>query len=157
MSGLHRRAIEVYEPPYAITMTWASRRSVLNELGGFDARFRRGEDVDLSYRIAQAGYTLAFAPAAVVFHHNQDRLADLFRKGFAHGFHGVLTRKHHEAYVRAFGHPRLDWRSYAAIGARMLDWARGRERAASRCDAVFNSGKRLGKLLGSMRFGHLNL
>jgi GT2 family glycosyltransferase len=153
----HGKAISDFEPPYAISMNWASRRTVLQELGGFDARFRRCEDVDLSYRMIQAGYTLAFAPAAVVFHRNEGRLAELFREGFAHGFHGVLARKHHEAYLSGLGHPRVDRRAYLEIGARMIDWARGRERARSRCDIVFNSGKRLGKLLGSMRFGHLDI
>lgn len=153
----HRKAIEVFKPPYAISMNWASRRAVLEELGGFDERFRHHEDVDLSYRMAQASYTLAFAPAAVVFHRNEDHLAGLFREGFAHGFHSVVANKQHGEYVRTFGHSRLDWRAYSAIGARMLDWARGRDRARSRCDAVFNSGKKAGKLLGSMRFGHLDL
>ncbi len=67
----HRQAIEELEPPYAITMNWASRHAVLEEFGGFDERFRRGEDVDLSYRVIQAGYTLTFAPTAVVYHHNE--------------------------------------------------------------------------------------
>jgi GT2 family glycosyltransferase len=153
----HRQAIEVFEPPYAITMNWASRRAVLEELGGFDERFRRGEDVDLSYRMIQAGYTLAFAPAAVIYHHNEERLAGLFREGFQHGFHGVFALKQHEAFVRAFGHTRVDRQGYIRIGARMLDWARGRDRSTSGCDAVFNTGKKAGKLLGSMRFGHLDI
>jgi O-antigen biosynthesis protein len=153
----HRRAIEIFEPPYAITMNWASRRAFLEELGGFDERFRRGEDVELSYRVAQAGYALVFAPTAVVFHHNEERLAGLFREGFAHGFHGVLVRKNYAQYIGAFGHPRLDWRAYGGIAARILDWVRGRDRARSRCDVAFNSGKRLGKLLGSMRFGYLDI
>ena len=127
------------------------------ELGGFDERFRRCEDVDLSYRMVQAGYTLAFAPAAVVYHRNEDRLAGLFREGFAHGFHGVFALKHHAEFVQAFGHSRFDPQSYVAIGRRMLDWARGRDRATARCDAVFNSGKKAGKLVGSMRFGHLDI
>jgi glycosyltransferase involved in cell wall biosynthesis len=153
----HRMAIEVYQPPYAITMNWASRRAALQELGGFDERFRRGEDGDLSYRMIQAGYTIAFAPGAVVYHRNEDRLPGLFREGFAHGFHDVLVLKEHEELVRASGHTRLDRQSYVAIGARVLDWARGRDRAMSRCEAVFNSGKKAGKLLGSVRFRHLEL
>jgi glycosyltransferase involved in cell wall biosynthesis len=153
----HRRAIEVYRPPYAITMNWASRRAALREVGGFDERFRRGEDVDLSYRMIQAGYTLTFAPAAVVYHRNEESLAGLFREGFAHGFHGVLALKHHEDFIRPFGHSRVDRQGYVRIGARMIDWARGRDRGRSRCDAVFNSGKKAGKLVGSMRFGHLDI
>jgi GT2 family glycosyltransferase len=153
----HRLAIDVFKPPYAITMNWASRRAVLDELGGFDERFRRCEDVDLSYRMTQAGYTLAYAPEAVVYHHNEETLAGLFREGFAHGFHGVLALKHHEEFVRPFGHSRLDGQGYIRIGARVLDWVRGRDPDRSRCDAVFNSGKKAGKLVGSMRFGHLDL
>ena len=153
----HRQAIEVFEPPYAITMNWASRRAVLEELGGFDEGFRRCEDVDLAYRMSQAGYRLAFAPEAVVYHHNEDDLAGLFRKGFAHGFHAVHALKRHEEFVSGFGHSRLDRRSYVAIGASMLDWARGKNPGRARCDAVFNSGKKAGKLLGSLRFGHLDL
>jgi cellulose synthase/poly-beta-1,6-N-acetylglucosamine synthase-like glycosyltransferase len=153
----HRMAIEVYRPPYAITMSWASRREVLRELGGFDQRFRRGEDVDLSYRIVQAGYELAFVPEAVVRHHNEDSLPGLFREGFAHGFHGVRARKRHEDFLRQFGHGRVNRRAYADIGSRLRDWAHGRDRARSSCEAVFNSGKKAGQLLGSVRFRHLDL
>ena len=89
----HRQAIEVFKPPYAITMNWASRRAVLEELGGFDERFLRGQDVDLSYRILQSGRTLAFAPDAIVRHHNERTLGGLAREGFTHGFHGVQADK----------------------------------------------------------------
>jgi GT2 family glycosyltransferase len=153
----HHKAIEVWTPPEAISMNWASRRAVLRKLGGFDERFRRCEDVDLSYRVVQAGYTLAFAPAAVVYHRNEAHLAGLFREGFAHGFHGVHALKHHDEFVRGFGHSRVDRQAYVRIGERMLDWARGRDRARARCEAVFNSGKKAGKLIGSLRFGHLDI
>jgi glycosyltransferase involved in cell wall biosynthesis len=153
----HRKAIELYRPAYAITMSWASRREVLLELGGFDERFRRCEDVDLSYRVTQAGYALAFAPEAVVYHRNETSLPGLFQEGFAHGFHGVRARKRHEAFLRQFGYSRINRRAYAEIGNRVLDWARGRDRARAGCDAAFNSGKKAGKLLGSARFGHIDL
>lgn len=153
----HRQAIEVFEPPYAITMSWASRREVLRELGGFDRRFRRAEDVDLSYRAIQAGYGLAFVPEAVVYHRNESSLPALFREGFEHGFHGVHARKRHEAFLRRLGHGNVNGRAYAEIGSRLRDWARGRDPDRASCDAVFNSGKKAGKLLGSLRFGHLDL
>jgi GT2 family glycosyltransferase len=153
----HRRAIEVLRPPYAITMSWASRREVLRELGGFDERFRRGQDVDLSYRAIQAGYRLAFVAEAVVFHRNEDTLPGLFREGFVHGFHGVRARKQHQRFLRQYGHGRRSRPRYADVGARLLDWARGRDIPRSRCDAVFNSGKKAGKLLGSFRFGYLDI
>lgn len=153
----HEKAIEVYRPPYAITMSWASRLQTLVELGGFDERFLRSEDTDLSYRVTQAGYAIAFVPDAVVYHRNEESLAGLFGEGFAHGFYGVQARKRHEGFLAQFGHSRVNGRAYAEIGSRMLDWARGRDAGRSRCDAVFNSGKKAGKLLGSLRFGHLDL
>ncbi len=45
------------------------RRSMLEELGGWDAGFRHYvEDIDLGYRAAQAGWERWFVPAAVVHH-----------------------------------------------------------------------------------------
>jgi GT2 family glycosyltransferase len=148
----HRRAIEVFKPPYAITMNWASRRAVLQELGGFDERFLRGQDVDLSYRILQSGRTLAFAPDAIVRHHNERTLSGLAREGFTHGFHGVHANKRHDAFLRGLGLRRVDRRGYAALGHRAADWLRGRDRAGAQCDLAFNGAKKAGKLLG-----HLNL
>ena len=45
------------------------RREMLLELGGFDAGFRLyGEDIDLCYRAAKAGWERWYVPAAVVTH-----------------------------------------------------------------------------------------
>ena len=52
----HRRSIEEYSPPFAITMNWASRQAILHEVGLFDESLLRGEDVELSWRIHAAGY-----------------------------------------------------------------------------------------------------
>lgn len=153
----HRRAIEDLRPPYAITMSWASRRQVLRELGGFDERFVRGQDVDLSYRATQSGYALVFVPDSIVYHSNEESLSGLFREGFVHGFHGVRARKHHQDFLRQYGHGRFGRPGYADVASRLVDWARGRDPGHASCDAVFNSGKKVGKLLGSVRFGFLDL
>jgi GT2 family glycosyltransferase len=48
------------------------RRSMLEELGGFDAGFRLyGEDIDLQYRAAGAGWERWYVPAAIVRHEHQ--------------------------------------------------------------------------------------
>ena len=45
------------------------RRSMLDELGGFDEGFRMyGEEIDLCYRAAKAGWERWYVPAAVVRH-----------------------------------------------------------------------------------------
>ena len=52
------------------------RRAMLDELGGFDAGFRMyGEDIDLCYRAAKAGWERWYVPAAVVTH-AYDRVID---------------------------------------------------------------------------------
>ena len=48
------------------------RRSMLLELGGFDPGFRLyGEDIDLQYRAAKAGWERWYVPTAVVRHEHQ--------------------------------------------------------------------------------------
>jgi GT2 family glycosyltransferase len=153
----HRRAIEELRPPYAITMNWASRRQVLGELGGFDERFIRGQDVDLSYRAIEAGYRIAFAAGAVIYHRNERTLGGLLREGFVHGFHGVRARKRHEDFLRRYGHGRGGSPRLSEIGGQLRDWARGRDASRARCQAAFNSGKKAGRLLGSLRFGHFDV
>ncbi len=153
----HRQAIEVYRPPYAITMSWVSRREVLCAVGGFDERFRRAEDVDLSYRVSQAGYCIAFVPGAIVYHRNEATLAGLFAEGFAHGFHGVRATRRHQGMLSGLGHPRVNRAAYREIGSGLARWARGTDEARGRCETVFNAGKKTGKLAGSVRFGHLDL
>ena len=52
------------------------RREMLEELGGFDAGFRMyGEEIDLCYRAARAGWERWYVPAAVV-RHRWDALTD---------------------------------------------------------------------------------
>ena len=48
------------------------RRAMLDELGGFDEGFRLyGEDIDLQYRAARAGWERWYVPAAVVTHEHK--------------------------------------------------------------------------------------
>jgi GT2 family glycosyltransferase len=48
------------------------RRSMLDELGGFDEGFRLyGEDIDLQYRAMRAGWERWYVPAAVVRHEHK--------------------------------------------------------------------------------------
>src|SRR5262249_30181146 len=83
------QCIDVFQPPYAISMNWASRLAVLKEVDFFDPGLRRCEDVDLSYRIFRNGYRLVYAPDAIIQHRNETNLAGLFREGLAHGYYSV--------------------------------------------------------------------
>ena len=76
------------------------RRSMLEELGGFDEGFRMyGEEIDLCYRAAKAGWERWYVPAAVV-HHRWDAATDrrFFTRRTLWHWRGILrfVRKHPE-------------------------------------------------------------
>ncbi|HEX6440756.1 MAG TPA: glycosyltransferase, partial [Stellaceae bacterium] len=51
----------------------AFRRDVLLELGGFDPVYRAaGDDVDICWRFQDAGYTIGFSAAAIVWHYRRN-------------------------------------------------------------------------------------
>jgi cellulose synthase/poly-beta-1,6-N-acetylglucosamine synthase-like glycosyltransferase len=153
----HEKPINSYKPPYAISMNWASRRSVLLEVGGFDETMRRGEDSDLSYRIIQAGYGIVYRNGATIYHRNRANLKGLFLEGFADGFHAVKVLKKHRVFVRQFGHRSTNFKGYRTIAT---NWIRCISRNADSYtlyDTTFNSGKKVGKILGSIRFSCLEL
>jgi mycofactocin system glycosyltransferase len=54
--------------PYVPTATLAVRRSALEAIGGFDEELHYGEDVDLVWRLAKAGWRVRYDPAATVTH-----------------------------------------------------------------------------------------
>ena len=153
----HERAINVYAPPYAITMNWASPSTALAAVGGFDARLARGEDVDLAYRLVQAGYRIVFAPDAVVYHANERSFAGLFREGFQHGVYSVAVLRKHRSFVAGHGHRPWRWATYANLAAQWWRARRAADRAGCLPLAVFDSGKKLGKIVGSIRFRSLEL
>jgi glycosyltransferase involved in cell wall biosynthesis len=154
----NRKSIEVFRPPYVITMNCCAPIAMLKRLDLFDAHFRRSQDVDLSYRAVQASYELVFCGAAVVYHRHPRTLPALFRKGFQHGFSSVRVLKRHRDLVARNGkRRRVSGRAYIGIVRSLVDAVRGPERGPAMCAAVFDSGKRLGKVCGSARFRYLNL
>ena len=64
----------------------AFRRSALEAIGGFDPRFRAaGDDVDLCWRLRDAGLRLAYAPAAFVWHHRRGSVRRFWRQQVGYG------------------------------------------------------------------------
>jgi glycosyltransferase involved in cell wall biosynthesis len=149
-------AIQVFRPPYVITMNWASRLSVLKEHNFFDERFIRCEDVELSYRISQSGYKIFFQPNAIVYHHNERTLTELFQKGFLHGLHSIKLHKQYSRYIQSFGHKRWHPHSYKLL-FRDFRHALVTRDSNSGYSFLFNAGKKIGKLAGSARFLYVDL
>jgi len=73
----------------------AFRRAWLERIGGFDPQFRTaGDDVDICWRMQQAGGTIGFHPAALVWHHRRSTLARYWKQQVGYGrAEALLARK----------------------------------------------------------------
>lgn len=89
----HREAAPVGVQPHRIGVgtNMAFRRSVLAALGGFDDRLdvgtatRGGGDLDMLYRVVEAGHVVVYEPAAVVHHIHRRDEAGLLRQSYDNG------------------------------------------------------------------------
>ncbi len=70
-----------YVPSAALVV----RRDVLEEAGGFDEAMPVGEDVDLVWRLAAAGWRVRYEPGALVWHPPRSSLGGLLRQRHLYG------------------------------------------------------------------------
>jgi len=75
------------------TASAAYRRATFLENGGFDADLHTVEDVDLSFRLAQKGYKMVFAPRAIVYHRHPRSILDYGRRKYSYGYWRVFLYK----------------------------------------------------------------
>ncbi|MBS1879731.1 MAG: glycosyltransferase [Actinobacteria bacterium] len=96
----------------------AFRKEALEGIGGFDERFRvAGDDVDVCWRLQQAGHRLGFSAGAVVIHHRRDSVRRYLRQQYGYGkAEALLERKWPSRYNRA-GSSRWAGRIYEAPAA----------------------------------------
>lgn len=79
------------------------RREHLLAAGGFDPALWRGEDVELAYRLADAGLVFVYEPAAVGLHYAERSFQSWLATGYAYGRNDV-------AFARDRGRPEiLSW------------------------------------------------
>lgn len=71
--------------PYALTNNLAVWRNAFDSIGGFDESLNVGEDVDITWRIQLAGFTLGHEPKAMVAYRLRDSYRALWRQSFAYG------------------------------------------------------------------------
>jgi GT2 family glycosyltransferase len=76
----------------------------LEEVGGFDSIFHKaGDDVDLCWRLEQAGHQIGFSPAAFVWHYRRSTIREYLKQQHGYGeAEALLVRKHPE-YFSSFG------------------------------------------------------
>ena len=78
------------------TMNLLFRKSIIEEIGGFDEDFASQYDTDLGYRITTKGYKIAYEPNAKCYHFNRQTLNSYFRQQLQYGKNTLrLYFKHH--------------------------------------------------------------
>jgi len=80
---------------YVPTAALLVRRDALVAVGGFDEALRFGEDVDLVWRLVDAGWTVRYEPASRVRHDHRRTLGPLLARRLAYGTSAApLARRH---------------------------------------------------------------
>ena len=84
---------------YVPSAVLAVRREAVDAVGGFDSELRVGEDVDLIWRLVDAGGTVRYAPEVVAHHRPRDDWAGWFRQRRRYGGSAVDLGARHGATV----------------------------------------------------------
>lgn len=97
------------EGPAESAYLGVARRTVLEEVGGFDETIRRGEDWELNLRIRRAGYRVWFDPGLSVTYWPRESWSALARQFFSTGtWRGELVRRYGRGNsLRFFAPPAL--------------------------------------------------
>lgn len=91
----------------------AFRKADLQAIGGFDPQFRTaGDDVDVCWRLRQAGGTLGFSPAAVVWHHRRNSVRAYWRQQQGYAMAEVLLERKWPEKYNGVGHVSWTGRIY---------------------------------------------
>jgi GT2 family glycosyltransferase len=88
-----------YRPSYRqfFTANASVARDAIVSAGGFDARFRRAEDVEFAYRLDRAGVRFRFDPAAIGYHHAERSFTAWLSNAHAYGVNDVVFARDHES------------------------------------------------------------
>jgi mycofactocin system glycosyltransferase len=88
---------------YVPTAALLARRAALVQVAGaggvFDPSLRRGEDVDLVWRLHEAGWRVRYDPAARVFHHEPGGWPALLARRFRYGTSAAPLAARHPGQV----------------------------------------------------------
>ncbi|SDD96646.1 glycosyltransferase [Niabella drilacis] len=99
------------------------RRQALLDIGGFDPRYRAaGDDVDVCWRLQEAGGTIGYHPGALVWHHRRNSFRAYWKQQKGYGkAEALLEQKWPERY-NALGHYNWDGSIYGAGTTFPIPW-----------------------------------
>src|SRR5205823_7155440 len=141
--------------PFAAGACIAVRRTVFEELGGFDAALPGAEDLEFCFRAQLAGHRLGIAPDAMLVHWARSSLRAMLRQQTRN----ARNRRVADCKFQAFPFERMDRTRRSAAGvftrsaARQLVIGVGDERrraALPLLDAGMHVARRTGMRLGGL-------
>jgi glycosyltransferase involved in cell wall biosynthesis len=129
---------------------FAARTSIIEQLGGWDESFRGGgDDIDFCWRAQRAGFSIGFAPDAVVAYRHRPSVTALGKQFHNYGMMETLLYKRY----RAFGLRR------SSVREGVLNWCWIAWNIRDRWGTIEQrgvwhrkSGHRSGRLRGSLKF-----
>jgi O-antigen biosynthesis protein len=99
----------------------AFRREVLLRVGGFDPIYHAaGDDVDICWRFQDAGYTIGFSPAAVVWHFRRNTVTAYCAQQRGYGKAEALVYSKHPFRFNLFGQAKWLGRIYGDLSTSLL-------------------------------------
>ncbi|MDX2165657.1 MAG: glycosyltransferase [Deltaproteobacteria bacterium] len=94
----------------------AFRRDELRALGGFDAIFRAaGDDVDLCWRLQDAGHVIGFSPAAMVWHFRRNTVKAYLKQQRGYGAAEAMLYFKHPTRFNMLGQSKWLGRIYGDL------------------------------------------
>ncbi len=101
----------------------AFRRDVLLGIGGFDPIYRAaGDDVDICWRLQDAGYAIGYSAAGFVWHFRRNTVKAYIGQQKGYGKAEALVYGRHPGRFNAFGQAKWSGRIYGDLSSAMLLW-----------------------------------
>lgn len=124
----HRRMPR--EVDFLATFNVLYRKAALEKVGGFDERYKKAQDAELSFRVQQAGYELRFELESRVKHFHENRWLNYLRTQRLQGFYRLWLHLAHpghnlgDSYSNFIDHiqPPLAMLSLAGLPLVWLPW-----------------------------------
>jgi mycofactocin system glycosyltransferase len=100
------------------------RRQAFRSAGGFRAEMKVGEDVDLTWRLRDAGGKILYRPQGTVWHAHRNRLSAFLKRRFEYGTSEGLLQKLHPQRMKFLTMPPVLLLQLALLGAALglLSW-----------------------------------
>lgn len=95
LGGRARTGSSGHDTFYLPSCNLLVRRSAFNQAGGFEESMHVGEDVDLTWRLRDAGWSISYLPAGNVLHEHRSSVRSFMSRRFDYGTsEGLLQLRH---------------------------------------------------------------